>query len=107
MPGGSAPWVKFDCRPRRRRRATGGRPSAGAGDIPEDKGITYTGPVNFAIKMRNELAGTDTTLFTGKAKVAKALSNEHGPKAANKFVYYVNHDWNLPIGYVYYTPDEL
>jgi hypothetical protein len=48
--------------------------------------------------MRNELQGSDTTLFTGKMKVAKAHSNEAGPKAAQKFVYFVDHDWNLPIG---------
>ncbi len=70
-------------------------------DIPEAKSTTYTGAVNFAIRMRNELAGTDATLFTGKMKVAKARSNETGPKFANHFVYYVDHDWNLPIGYVF------
>jgi hypothetical protein len=57
--------------------------------------------------MRNELQGTDSTLFTGKMKVAKAKSNEQGPKAVNKFVYFVDHDWNLPIGYVYLTPDDV
>ena len=56
--------------------------------------------------MRNELAGSDATLFTGKMKVAKAHSNEAGPKAVNKFVYYVDHDWNLPIGYVFLTADD-
>lgn len=40
-------------------------------------------------------------------KVAKTLSNEHGPKAANKFVYYVDQDWTLPIGYIFYTPNEV
>ena len=40
-------------------------------------------------------------------KVAKTLSNEHGPKAVNKFVYYIDHDWNLPIGYVWYTRDSI
>ena len=73
----------------------------------EDKSITTVGPVNFSIKMRNELAGGNTTLFSGRMKVAKTLSNEHGPKAVNKFVYYVDHDWNLPIGYVWYTPDSV
>ncbi len=73
---------------------------------PQDKGITATGPVDFAIKMRNELAGTEQTLFAGRAKVEKALSNEHGPKAANHFVYFVNHDWNLPIGHAYYDEDH-
>ena len=57
--------------------------------------------------MRNELQGTDSTLFTGKMKVGKHKSNEAGPKAANKFVYYVDHDLNLPIGYVYLTPTDV
>jgi hypothetical protein len=63
--------------------------------------------VSFAIKLRNELQGTNTTLFTGKMKVAKAHSNEVGPKAVNKWVYFVDHDWNLPIGYVYLTANDL
>ncbi len=57
--------------------------------------------------MRNELNGTDSTLFSGKMKVGKVRSNEQGPKAANKFVYFVDHDWNLPIGYVYLTPSDV
>jgi hypothetical protein len=57
--------------------------------------------------MRNELQATDSTLFTGKMKVAKAKSNEVGPKAAQKFVYWVDQDWNLPIGYVYLTASDV
>jgi len=106
MPTGGT-WVKFDCLTEEIQQGRWWKTSCGGRDIPEDKGATYTGPVTFAIKMRNELAGTDSTLFTGKAKVEKVLSNEHGPKAANHFVYFVNHDWNLPIGYVYLTPDDL
>jgi hypothetical protein len=63
--------------------------------------------VDFVIHLRNELAGTDTVLFTGKFKVAKAHSNEGGPNVAQHFVYYVDQDWNLPIGYVYLTRDEV
>jgi hypothetical protein len=101
------PWVKFDCPTEETLQGRWWRTKCGGRDIPEDKGSTYTGPVSFAIKLRNELAGTDSTLFNGKMKVAKVLSNEHGPKAANKFVYFVDHDWNLPIGYVFLTADEL
>ena len=79
----------------------------GARDIPEDQSTTYTGPVNFAIRMRNELSGSNDTLFTGKLKVAKVHSNESGPKVVNHFVYYVDYDWNLPIGYVFLTRDDL
>src|ERR1700730_1023585 len=79
VPGpGSGPWVKFDCKTQETEKGhwwqvedRGGRDALG-----EDKGITYTGPVNFTIKMRNELAGGDATLFTGKVKVAKVPSNE-------------------------------
>jgi hypothetical protein len=99
VPGGPA--VKFDCATEETAQGRWWKTSCGGRDVPEEKASTYTGPVSFAIKMRNELSGTDSTLFNGKAKVEKALSNEHGPKAANHFVYFVNHDWNLPIGYVY------
>jgi hypothetical protein len=99
--------VKFDCRTEEREKGYSWKTECGGREIPEDNGSTYTGPVNFAIKMRNELSGTDATLFTGKMKVEKALSNLSGPKAANQFVYFVNHDWNLPIGYVFLTPDDV
>jgi hypothetical protein len=106
QPGAGA-WVKFDCATEETQPGRWWKTRCGGRDNPEDKGSTYTGPVSFAIKLRNELAGTDATLFNGKMKVAKVLSNEHGPKAANKFVYFVDHDWNLPIGYVYLTADDL
>jgi len=104
---GTGPWVKFDCPTSETQPGYWWKTECGGRDIPEDKGSTYTGPVNFAIKMRNELAGSDTTLFNGKMKVAKAHSNEVGPKAVNKFVYFVDHDWNLPIGYVFLTANDL
>src|SRR5687768_10057477 len=106
LPNGK-PWVKFDCATEETAKDRWWKTSCGGRDIPENKGSLVTGPFSFAIKMRNELAGSDTTLFKGKALVQKALSNEHGPKAAKKFVYFINHDWNMPIGYVYLTPDEL
>lgn len=103
----TGPWVKFDCATENTQPGYWWKTSCGGRDIPEDKASTYTGPVTFTIKLRNELQGTDATLFTGKMKVAKARSNEHGPKAVNKFVYFVDHDWNLPIGYVFLTRDDL
>jgi len=106
VPGGAP--VRFDCATEETPQGRWWKTSCGGRDIPEDKSSTYTGPFNFAIKMRNELAGADTTLFSGKAKIAKVHSNEiKTGKFANHFVYYVDHDWQLPIGYVYYTPDDL
>ena len=103
----TGPWVKFDCETNNTEKGYWWRTECGGRQIEEAQSSTYTGPVNFVIKMRNELQGTDTTLFTGKMKVGKHRSNEHGPKAVNKFVYYVDHDWNLPIGYVYLTPSDV
>lgn len=102
--------VKFDCRTEERTpdqwlnvKYCGGRDG-----VPEEKATTYTGVVSFAVKMRNELMGSDQTLFTGKAKIMKAHSNEaQTPKFVNHYVFYADHDWNLPIGYVFYTADEL
>jgi len=106
QPGGAA-WVKFDCPVERVNYSSTWKTECGGRDIGEAKGITALGVSNFAIKMRNELAGTDTTLFTGKTKVLKAHSNLTGPTAVQKFVYYMDQDWNLPIGYVYATPDDV
>jgi hypothetical protein len=103
---GSAP-VKFDCKTGEVKKGHYWKTDCGAHDIPEDKGSTYTGVLNFAIHMRNELAGGDKTLFSGKMKVTKVHSNEHGPKFVNHFVYYVDQDWNLPIGYIYLTPGSV
>jgi hypothetical protein len=109
QPGAGGPWVKFDCATEETPKGRWWKTECGGRDgVAEDKGTTATGPFNFAIKLRNELAGTDVTLFTGKAKVAKVHSNEISTgKFANHFVYYVDHDWNMPIGYVYYMPDDL
>jgi hypothetical protein len=100
-------WVSYDCRTEETQPGYWWQADCGGRDIGEEKASTYTGPIGFAIKLRNELAGTNLTLFTGKAKVEKAHSNEAGPKAVNKWVYFINHDWNLPIGYVWLTPDSI
>ncbi len=107
VPG--SPAVKFDCSTEETPAGRWLHTTCGGRDgVPEEKATTYTGPFTFAIKMRNELAGSDTTLFTGKAKIAKAHSNEaQTPKFVNHFVYYVDQDWNMPIGYVFYNPDDL
>lgn len=102
---GSGVWVNLDCKTDPTSAGFRFETECGGREIPEDKGSTYTGVVNFTIRLRNELAGTNTTLFTGKMKVAKVHSNETTPNAANHFVFYVDHDWNLPIGYVFYEGD--
>jgi hypothetical protein len=104
---GTGAWVKFDCKTSNIEKGRSWKTECGGRDIPEDKGITYVGAVKFTIHMRNELQGSDVALFSGTAKVAKAHSNEGGPKVANHWVYYVDQDWNLPIAYAFYLPDEV
>ena len=103
IPGGAA--LKFDCPTEETQAGRWWKTECGGRKVPEDKGSTYTGGVQFAIKLRNELAGTDATLFTGRMKVVKARPG--GPVVPNHFVYYVDQDWKLPIGYVYLTPNDL
>ena len=100
-----APWVDMDC------KWVGGSQSnyyqCGGPDVPEEKGTTATGLFPFAIKIRNELNGTDETLFTGKVKIEKAPGDDGTPaERAKKSFFFPNHDWALPVGYVFYSPEE-
>jgi hypothetical protein len=99
-PGGGA-WVKADCV---HQGATSYE--CGNRDRLKDSTTLETGVFRFTIKLRNELAGTDQTHFTGRAKVEKALTNGNIPPTSKQFVYYANHDWNLPVGHVYYNEDN-
>ncbi len=103
---GSGPWLKIDCPTDATQADYSMKTACGGRQISEDMGSLYTGRVGFSIKLANELAGTETTLFKGTMLVGKARSNEAGPKAVNHFVYYVDHDWNLPIGYVFYERND-
>ncbi len=106
---GTGAWVKYDCKTQQTETGRWWQPECGGRDnVPEEKGNTYTGPINFAIKLRNELTGgPEMTLFTGKAKVGKVHSGEAGPNFVNHFDYYVDQDWNLPIGYIFLETDGV
>ena len=68
----------------------------------DDQAVTYVGPVDFKINLKNELEGKNATLLTGKFKVEKFHEGVVDlPKFKNNFVYYVNYDWTLPMAYVY------
>ncbi len=99
-------WVEFDCKTEAipagswwEVKECGGR------EIPAAKGVIHTGPVNFAIRLRNEVTETTATLFTGKMKVAKAPPRAR--RAPTEWAYYVDHDWNLPIGYIFLKPNSV
>jgi hypothetical protein len=89
------PWVKLKCE-------RNGDTFTCVDRHDDSKGATFAGLIPFAIKIRNPLQGTEQTVFTGKAKVEKAPSSD---VERNKLSYYVNHDWALPIGYVFRRND--
>jgi hypothetical protein len=102
LPTGS-PWVEMDCEWIRGDYYY----RCGGPNFPEEKGTTATGLFPFTIKMRNELKGIDQTLFTGKVKIEKAPNEEGTPtERAKRSFFYPVHDWALPIGYVYYGPED-
>ena len=102
MPGGRL-WVTYGCRTPAVEAGKIGNIEAGYG-IPysELKAIRETGTFTFKIQMRNELAGTSSTAFAGRFNVKKFHVGPDLPKTRNNFEYYVDHDWQLPIGYCWY-----
>lgn len=105
---GKSPWVTFDC-PTQETAADASLHVEGGGEsVSNEMAVEYTGVMNFAVKLRSPLAGTNMTLFTGKAKVSKtptprgAGANYH----ATASEYYVEDDWQIPIGYVFWEKDS-
>ncbi|MBV9867973.1 MAG: hypothetical protein JO316_21670 [Abitibacteriaceae bacterium] len=99
------PWVSFSCATQETPRGHSWQVTCGGDEIPAGKQVTYAGPVNFVIHLRNELQGTNTTLFSGKAKVVMVP----GPKGAMQMAsaqWYVDDDWRMPIGYAFWGKDS-
>jgi hypothetical protein len=90
---GSKSWLKGDC-------ASG---TSFAGQTQYTCGFTknntrYTGTVDFAVHLSNELSDTKLELMRGKAKVGKTAPRVKGQPAS--YAYYVDDDWRVPIGYL-------
>ena len=97
------PWVSFDCETNETEKGHSWHVRCGGDEIPAGKQVTYAGPVTFAIHLRNELQGTNATLFNGTAKVVLIPASD--PKIDNRD-WYVDEDWRIPIGYVFWAKDE-
>ena len=108
-PDGS-PWMNLPCRTPEIPEGQLARitePSLGANE--EERNTTLlTGVFSFKINLKNELTATNKTLYSGKFSVSKFHEGNNLPTFKNQFEYYVDHDWLLPIGYVYSNdkPDE-
>src|ERR1041384_6964385 len=95
------PWVSFDCTPETEDGRPGWSAACGGDSIPGGKQVTYAGPVAFTIHLRNELQGTNVTLFNGTAKVALVPAS----KGVDNREWYVDEDWRIPFGYVFWEKD--
>jgi hypothetical protein len=78
-----------------------GRSAATECRAHDDDMIEYAGTVDFSIRLRNELSASKATLFSGKAKVEKKVNPKPSPPE-----YWVNDDWMVPIGYVFFDKDN-
>jgi hypothetical protein len=102
QPGGT-PWVTFDSPTRAIGADEWWQVDSSGNDLSEEFGSLVTGPVDFKILLRYELEGSRRVLFTGKANVKKFHVGNDLPAFKNNFDFYVDQDWNLPIGYVFAT----
>jgi hypothetical protein len=100
------PWVSFDCTPQSETEdAHTWSATCGGDSIPGGKQTTYAGPVAFTIHLRNELQGTNVTLFNGTAKVVMVPASKGATKIDNE-EWYVDEDWRIPFGYVFWEKDS-
>ncbi|HYW72401.1 MAG TPA: hypothetical protein VE961_15300 [Pyrinomonadaceae bacterium] len=103
LPSGK-PWLTFNCDTKETKAGFWWETECGvnSADVKDEQASTETGEAGFKITLKNELEGTNKTLFAGKFDVEKFhVGVVDLPKFKNNFSYYVNYDWNLPIGYIY------
>jgi len=69
--------------------------SDSAGELLDTNAVTTTGA--YGIKITNSKTGE--VVFQGKFKVGKFKDMPNEPRYKNRFDFYVEHDWLLPLGY--------
>lgn len=76
-------------------------------DQLEKKAITTpNGLFAFRIKLKNELNGTDVTLFSGKYKLSTYLTDPKFESTRGKKEFYVDEDWRLPMAWLWLNPEK-
>lgn len=96
------PWLSFDCQTPQLQDGEVGKIELP--DIQEKQGITQAGKFKFAIRLKNELEGKNQVLYTGNFNVGKFHVGNNLPDFKNQYEFYVDHDWALPLGYLYLNP---
>src|SRR5947207_879936 len=103
LPSGKS-WIKLECNTKETAAGSWWETECGmnSNDVRDQDASIETGLAGFKINLKNELEGTNATLFAGKFKVEKFhVGVVDLPKFKNNFAYYVNYDWALPIGDLY------
>lgn len=98
------PWVAVDCETKGiEPGATLKIENCGQGVLKSEKQSMAIGQYGFKITMKNELQGTNQTLYAGKFNAAKVFYNEaFGNK---EYRWFVDYDWALPLAEVF--PDAF
>lgn len=100
------PWVSFDCETKGIGEGeTLKIDSCGRRAVPNEKMSMVPGLYGFKIKLKNELQGTNQTLFVGKAKADKVFYGDV-PQDKDNYKWYVDYDWALPIAEVFSLATE-
>jgi hypothetical protein len=103
MPDGK-PWLNYKCQTDELEDNVQGEVKTPTSDDDEKKAITQIGLFPFKIHLKNALAGTDTVMFEGKAKVATYAPDQNIPEYKGKREFYVEQDWRLPMGIIWLNP---
>ena len=99
------PWISYKCRTDELGDDELGKVETPfSADEDEKKAITQTGLFPFKIHLKNALAGTDTVMFEGKAKVGTYAPDQKIPEYRGKREFFVDQDWRLPIAVMWLNP---
>lgn len=103
MPDGK-PWISYKCRTDEAGDDELVKVEGPVSDDDEKKAITQTGLFPFKIHLKNALAGTDTVMFEGKARIGTYPLDQTIPEYKGKREFFVDQDWRLPVGIIWLNP---
>lgn len=98
------PWISYKCQTDELEDDVLGKVQSPTSDDDEKKAITQTGLFPFKIHLKNALAGSDTVMFEGKARIATYVPDQNIPEYKGKREFYVEQDWRLPMGIIWLNP---
>ncbi len=94
------PWVSFDCKTGAVKEGETLKVEGCGRGLPGERLSAAVGLYGLKITLKNELQGTNQTLFTGKFKVGKFFKGEV-TKDKEDYRWYADYDWSLPIAEIY------